>query len=60
MCVYIFIYIYIYISPKKNQNYLLEGGPLVVQATPARWVFWKPICVSVPAGIVVRGCIQLQ
>ena len=44
----------------KNWNYLLEDGPLVVQSSPARWVFQEPICVSAPAGIVVRGCIWLQ
>ena len=37
-----------------------RGGPLVVQASPARWVFWKPICSSAPAGVVVRGCAWLQ
>ena len=37
-------------------NYVLEGGLLVVQASPARWAF----CISVSAGIVVRGCVQLQ
>ena len=25
--------------PPTDQNYLLEGGTLVVQASPARWVF---------------------
>ena len=38
----------------KNKNCLLEGWSLVVQASAARWVFWEPICISVPAG-VVRG-----
>ena len=27
---------------------------------PARWVFYDPLCTSVPAGIVVRNCVQLQ
>ena len=26
----------------KNWNYLLEDRPLVVQASPTRWVFWEP------------------
>ena len=43
----------------KNWNYLLEGRPLV-QASPTKRVFWEPVCISVPAGIVVRGCVQLQ
>ena len=47
-------------EPPQRNNYLLEGGPLVVQASSARWVFQEPICVSAPAGIVVRGCIWLQ
>ena len=46
-------------DPQKR-NYLLEGGPLIIQASPTRWVFYEPICISVPAGGVVRGCIQLQ
>ena len=45
-------------DPPK-QNYLPEGGPLVVQASPACWVFQEPTCVSAAAG-VVRGCIWLQ
>ena len=45
---------------KKPQNYILEGGPLIVQASSARWVFYKPSCISVPAGLVVRGCVWLQ
>ena len=47
-------------GPPPNQNYCLEGRPLVVQAFPITWVFYEPICISVPAGIVVRGCIQFQ
>ena len=47
-------------SPQKTQNFLLLGEPLVVQASPTKWVFWEPICITVRAGIVVRGCIQLQ
>ena len=47
-------------SPPQNMNYLLEDGPLVVQASFTRWVFQGPICISVLAGIVVRGCIWLQ
>ena len=27
---------------------------------PCRWALQEPICISGPAGIVVRGCIQLQ
>ena len=44
---------------RKKPNYLLEGRPLVVQASSARWVF-QPICISAPVGGVVRGCIWLQ
>ena len=33
-------------GPKKDWNYLLEGGPLVVQTSPARWVFWESIYIS--------------
>ena len=51
---------YIYEGDPPKQNYLLEGGLLVVQAFPTSWVFWEPVCISVPAGIVVRGCIWLQ
>ena len=40
--------------------YLLEGRTIVAQASPTRWMFWEPICCSVPVGVVVRGCIQLQ
>ena len=47
-------------GPKKNQNYLLEGGTLVVQASPGKWVFEEPICIGRPPGIVVRGCVWLQ
>ena len=54
------MYIKGYITPPNPQNYLLEVRPLVVQASPARWVFQEPICISVPAGEVVRGCIQLK
>ena len=46
-------------APQGNSDYLLEGGPIVVQASPTRWVFQEPICISVPAGVVVRGCIWL-
>ena len=46
-------------DPLKN-SYLLEGRSLVIQASQAKWVFYECICISVPAGIVVRGCIQLQ
>ena len=46
--------------PKENKNYVLEGKPLIAQASPARWVFWEPICISVPAGVVVRGCMRLK
>ena len=46
-------------APNK-QNHLLEGGPLVVEASLAGWVFQEPIWISVPVGIVVRGCIWLQ
>ena len=31
----------------------------MVQASPTKWVFLEPICISVPAGIVVRSCIRL-
>lgn len=44
----------------QNRNYLLECRTLVVQASTTRWVFWEPICISVPAGTAVRGCVQLQ
>ena len=44
----------------QNRNDLLEGGPLVVQAFPTRLVFQDPICVSVPAAGVVRGCVWPQ
>ena len=44
----------------KTKNCLLESWPLVVQASPARWVFWEPICISGPPGTVVRGCLWLQ
>ena len=47
-------------GPKKNKNYLLEGGPFVARASPTRWVFQEPICIIVPAGIVLRGCVWLQ
>ena len=48
-------------NPTQNRiNYHLEDGPLVVQASPARWGFQEPICISVPAGSGVRGCIWLQ
>ena len=46
------------VLPKKN--YLLEGGPLVVQASLARWGFSEPLCSHVPAGVVMRGCVLLQ
>ena len=44
----------------ENWNYLMEGRPLVGQVFPTRWLFWETICITAPAGIVVRGCIQLQ
>ena len=47
-------------GPKKPWNNLLEGGPLVVQASPTQWLFKELISISVPAGIVVRGCVRLQ
>ena len=47
-------------SPTQNWNYLLEGRPIIVQASPTRWVFSDSICISVPADIVVRSCIQVQ
>ena len=31
----------------KNWNCLREGVPPVVQASPTRWVFQEPICISV-------------
>ena len=46
---------------KKNRNYFLEGSSLVVaQASSARWVFSEPMCISVLADTVVRGCVRLQ
>ena len=41
---------------------LSSGGwaPCNIQASPTRWVFQEPICISVPAGVIVRGCILLQ
>ena len=45
---------------QKTQYYILAGGCLVVQASPAMLMFKEPICISVPAGIVVRGCAWLQ
>ena len=47
-------------GPQKKRIYLLEGGCFIVQAPPTRWVFPEPICVSGPAGVVVKGCIHLQ
>ena len=47
-------------GPPKPWNYLLEGGPLVVQASPTTWVFWETICYGVSAGGVVRGCVWSQ
>ena len=44
----------------QNPKLFLEGGFLVAQAFPTRWVFKEPVCISMPAGIVVRGCIRLQ
>ena len=43
----------------RNPELSLGGWPLVVQASPARWVFSDPIYIGVPSG-VVRGCIWLQ
>lgn len=40
----------------KNWNYFLEGGPLVVHASLTKWVF----CISVPAHVIVKGCVWLQ
>ena len=47
-------------TKKPPWSYLPESKPLVVQASPTRWVFWEPICISVLAGVLVRGCIWLQ
>ena len=47
-------------APKKPWSCLLEGGHLVAQAFCTGWVFWKPTCISVPTGVVVRGCVWLQ
>ena len=44
-------------NSQKPWNYHLEGGPLVVQASLAGCIFWEPICISVPAAMVVRSCI---
>ena len=35
---------------------LSSGG----QASSARWVLHKPICISAPAGFIVRGSVQSQ
>ena len=32
----------------------------MVQVSSVRWVFYEPICTSVPTGIVVRGWVWLQ
>ena len=47
-------------GPPQNYNYLLESSPFVIQASAARWVLEELTCISVPAGIIVRGCIPLQ
>ena len=46
--------------PRNPWNYLLESGPLVVQASPPSWEFYEPMYISVLAGIIVRGCVRPQ
>ena len=53
-------FIYVKRGSPKHQNYLLEGRHLVIQVFSTRWEFQEPICISVPAGTVVRGYVQLQ
>ena len=45
-------------DPPTKWNYLLKGGPLVVQASLARWDFQEPVCVSL-LGDVVRATLLL-
>ena len=47
-------------NPRKTKITFWKMDSFVVQASPDRWVFWEPVWISVPAGIVVRGCIQFQ
>ena len=44
-------------TPPKME--LSSGGWSLYRLPPTRWVFLEPICISVPAGIVVRGCVWL-
>jgi hypothetical protein len=39
-------------GPKRNQKRSLVGGPVVVHASAARFLLWRPFCISLPIGIV--------
>ena len=46
--------------PQKKTELSSGRQALCGTGFPARWVFQAPACVCVPAGALVRGCIQLQ
>ena len=47
---------------KTKQNPELSSGGWSPHSvgSPTRWVVQEPICISVPAGVVVRGSVWLQ